>query len=71
LGDCAAEDDAFGLPRGSLGLLRDGALELARDGGGMGSITALSLSGDIVFSSGGVSSGGGTMVASDWMLSDR
>jgi hypothetical protein len=41
LGDCAAEEDSLGLPRDSLGLLWEGALELARDGGSIVSVGPL------------------------------
>jgi hypothetical protein len=65
LGDIVADWGSMGLPA------EVGALELARDGGGLKSMGACSLSGDV----GGISTGasdsvGGTKVASDFMLPD-
>lgn len=64
LGDIVADWGSMGLPREIV------ALELARDGGGMRSTDAISLSGDVGGSSGstGGSMGDGTRVASDLTL---
>jgi hypothetical protein len=64
LGDIVADCGSLGLPA------EVGALELARDGGGLKSIDALSLSGDVGGNSTGGSMGGGTIVASDLILPD-
>lgn len=67
LGDIFADGGSMGLPREIV------ALELARDGGGMGSTDAFSLSGDVGGSSGpaGGSIGDGIRVASDMTLGLR
>jgi hypothetical protein len=64
LGDIVADCGSMGLPREIV------ALELARDGGGIRSTDAFSLSGDVGGSSGsnGGSMGDGTRVASDLTL---
>lgn len=66
LGDIVADCGSMGLPREIV------PLELARDGGGMRSTDAFSLSGDIWGSSGSTGTGGsmgdGTRVASDLTL---
>lgn len=67
LGDFVADCGSFGLP------IEVPALELARDGGGLKSVGAFSLSGDVGNSMGGsagCSVGGGTTVSSDLMLPD-